>query len=43
MSPKEKAESKDGVYNQEIAELKEDKKKLNEELDKIKNVFLGYS
>ena len=38
---KEKAESKDGVYNQEIAELKEDKKKLNEELDKIKNEMDG--
>ena len=34
---KEKSESKDNVYNQEIAQLKEDKNKLNEELNKIKD------
>ena len=38
---KEKTQSKDSIYNEEINNLKEDKNKLNEELDKVKNEVGG--
>ena len=38
---KEKTQSKDSIYNEEINNLKEDKNKLNEELEKIKNEMGG--
>ena len=38
---KEKTQSKDSIYNEEINNLKEDKNKLNDELEKMKNEMGG--